>query len=447
MITKVILQNFKCFGEPATEIELKPLTIFVGPNGSGKSSVLEAVGILAQSALALRDHYGLIWGKGPFPPAQELLVSLPSKEAMFHKLENKRRVKIGAFARLALSALNERLRETGLPPTQVSDWGYLVEYCGDTDEYVHELRSSETLLVRNNRRLTFRYEGGGGYKDSLEFPKDFPDKEFLPMASDRILSADLFMPREIGAFQKGNQQYESVKKYGSIGGTLSQFLRDSLSKVYYLVAERSLREEGANGIKDSPDDVGKFGERTFPLLNVILGSAAHAEVADKIKRWAISFGMADLHAVDFRDPDYHIPLDLHLAGHGSRQMLPVIIQVFWAQPGSIIMIEEPEISLHPDAQAKLPEMFAEAVAEGKQLIITSHSGTPLLALPKALEKITRDEIVVHHFNKSRDGVSVTQLEITEEGYVRDWIPSFAEVEKRLMGEWFDRVGDKLAEEP
>jgi predicted ATPase len=62
-----------------------------------------------------------------------------------------------------------------------------------------------------------------------------------------------------------------------------------------------------------------------------------------------------------------------MASYGSKQILSVITQLFWSDPDSIVMIEEPEISRHPNAQILLAELFAEAVHEGKQIIITAHS--------------------------------------------------------------------------
>src|SRR5438105_1890767 len=57
MISKVQINNFKSFGNEVTELELSPLTIILGQNGAGKSAVLEAIGLLAQTA-ALGRHHG-----------------------------------------------------------------------------------------------------------------------------------------------------------------------------------------------------------------------------------------------------------------------------------------------------------------------------------------------------------------------------------------------------
>ncbi len=72
--------------------------------------------------------------------------------------------------------------------------------------------------------------------------------------------------------------------------------------------------------------------------------------------------------IDFVDLASKATVYLRHAGHGSRQVLAMITQLFLSKPGSIIMIEEPELSLHPDVQLLLPEVFADAVREGRQIL-------------------------------------------------------------------------------
>jgi energy-coupling factor transporter ATP-binding protein EcfA2 len=51
MLRRVRARNFKAIGDTGIDMELLPLTLLVGENGSGKSSILEAIGVFAQSAL------------------------------------------------------------------------------------------------------------------------------------------------------------------------------------------------------------------------------------------------------------------------------------------------------------------------------------------------------------------------------------------------------------
>ena len=76
-----------------------------------------------------------------------------------------------------------------------------------------------------------------------------------------------------------------------------------------------------------------------------------------------------------------------LSSSGATQILTVITQLFWAPTGSLLMIEEPEISLHPQAQVDVLEMFAEAIKQdNKQIIATTHSHILLQALGYVVHK-------------------------------------------------------------
>ena len=138
-------------------------------------------------------------------------------------------------------------------------------------------------------------------------------------------------------------------------------------------------------------------------------------------------------------------LSVEYAGFGSQQLLPVIAQLFSAPRGSLIMVEEPEISLHPEAQVELIKMFGDAIHHGQQLLITTHSETLLLALPRlaAFDKLTPADVAVYHLSRDEAGAHAAPLQLEDTWYIRDWVPSFAEVESQLIKEWGTNLRGKL----
>ena len=170
-------------------------------------------------------------------------------------------------------------------------------------------------------------------------------------------------------------------------------------------------------------------------------------------KWAARFKLVDVGGTwsgydklvsDYADPDLDTALNSALASHGSKQMLSVIVQLFWSEPGDVIMIEEPEISLHPDSQALLPELFAEVIGEGKQVMITTHSEFLLLAMSRPIRNklIKPDDIAVYHVTKDSKGTHAEPLEVTTEGYVKGWVVSFAETEHELLKEWLQTMQEE-----
>lgn len=59
-------------------------------------------------------------------------------------------------------------------------------------------------------------------------------------------------------------------------------------------------------------------------------------------------------------------------GFGTSMILPILVTCLTAKRGETVIIENPEIHLHPKAQAKLGDFFAWIAKSGIQLIIETH---------------------------------------------------------------------------
>lgn len=197
----------------------------------------------------------------------------------------------------------------------------------------------------------------------------------------------------------------------------------------------------------NPTRSGAKGEHLLPLLAIIFGQRQHRNKASAIARWARHFGISDLNAglkgpnetgSDYLDSELNVVLELALSSSGARQLLTVITELFWAPKASLLMIEEPEISLHPQAQIDVLEMFAEAIKQDKkQIIATTHSLMLLQALGYAVNKgwLERDDIAVYHIEKGKMGTKAKLLPLSKQGYIKGWVPSYTKVEKQLLREW------------
>jgi predicted ATPase len=68
------------------------------------------------------------------------------------------------------------------------------------------------------------------------------------------------------------------------------------------------------------------------------------------------------------------PLNISNVGYGVSQGLPVIVEAFVREPGTLFAIQQPEVHLHPRAQAAIGEMiFSLAHREKKRFIVETHS--------------------------------------------------------------------------
>lgn len=67
------------------------------------------------------------------------------------------------------------------------------------------------------------------------------------------------------------------------------------------------------------------------------------------------------------------PHNLADVGYGVSQALPITIELMRPDTSGIFMIQNPEVHLHPRAQAALGSLFCEVAGAGRQLIIETHS--------------------------------------------------------------------------
>jgi hypothetical protein len=76
--------------------------------------------------------------------------------------------------------------------------------------------------------------------------------------------------------------------------------------------------------------------------------------------------------IDKDDPTQTV--DLRSVGQGMAQVLPVLMQCLLARPDeSIVIIEQPELHLHPQLESQIADFFLLCAATGRQIVVETHS--------------------------------------------------------------------------
>lgn len=100
-------------------------------------------------------------------------------------------------------------------------------------------------------------------------------------------------------------------------------------------------------------------------------------------------------------------------GVGVSYLAKVLIMCLRAKEGDVIMIENPEIHLHPAAQSKLGEFFAYIVKAGVQILIETHCEHLINRLQYEVYKghLVSNEIVLYYKASIMDDFEQINFEI------------------------------------
>ncbi|HET9743526.1 MAG TPA: AAA family ATPase [Terriglobales bacterium] len=413
MLSQIELGNFKAFASAAT-LRLRPLTLFVGTNGSGKSSILDAIGLLAQSAPSAERAADIQW--------QGSLVDLGvSGEPAVHKSEDERHLTIAVEVEAGEQFHHWYRRQYDEPEAHVETLGYRLILRAAAEEWKHELIVDGKVAVSNSTVPLGRgpLKKGTGSLLECNFPAS-AERVFEPAAAGpAVLSPKLFMAtRAVGGNEITPAAQRAFLHFGVFTSYIGAYLRH---RVFVLDSGRVPKRETPQP-KSGPLVVGRHGEHTFSVLSAIFAHAKHGAQAEKIRQWAAAFGMESLSAgwireellhAGYVDSSLQTPLAIEFGGSGAQQVLPIITQIFCAPKHSVILMEEPEAGLHPAVQAQLAALFADAVAHGHQLLITTHSEALLRGLSQLCEagQVRQEDVVAYEFSKSHAGALVEECSL------------------------------------
>ena len=140
-------------------------------------------------------------------------------------------------------------------------------------------------------------------------------------------------------------------------------------------------------------------------------------------------------------------LSILAEGFGTNALVHLLFEVVRTLPGATVLIEEPEIHLHPKAQADLASVLVEeAKSDGKQMIIATHSehilGRFLTLVAEGT--LSADELAIYSFEKDRNGVcSASEIEVTDRGQVSGGLKSFFETDLDEMRRYVEALRAKV----
>lgn len=114
------------------------------------------------------------------------------------------------------------------------------------------------------------------------------------------------------------------------------------------------------------------------------------------------------------------PVRPYHMGSGVSFAIGVLVSCLSATMGDIVVIENPEIHLHPKAQSDLTEFLCFAANAGIQIILETHSDHVFNGIRKAIVKkeISTTDVAVHFFQLDENALSEnTEITLNKHGRI------------------------------
>ena len=108
-------------------------------------------------------------------------------------------------------------------------------------------------------------------------------------------------------------------------------------------------------------------------------------------------------------------------GYGVSQVLPLLAELLRPNPPPIFLLQQPEVHLHPSAQAALGSLFCEVARSNRQLIVETHSDHMLdrvrMDIRDGRGKLKPDDVSILFFERGDLDVTIHSLRLDENGNI------------------------------
>ena len=115
-------------------------------------------------------------------------------------------------------------------------------------------------------------------------------------------------------------------------------------------------------------------------------------------------------------------------GYGVSQALPVLTQVLDPDAPPMFLLQQPEVHLHPSAQAALGSLFCSTAGLNRQFIVETHSDYLLdrvrMEIRDKKTELKPEDVSILFFEPGSLDVNIHSLRLDEQGNVLDEPPSY-----------------------
>ncbi len=437
MITQLRMRNFKRWADTGL-INMAPISLFFGANSSGKSSIGQFLMMLKQTVES-PDRKAVF-----YPGGKNSAVQLGSyQEMVFHRDPGN---KIGFEYHWSLPDVL-KFKDPVSGQAFSSDALIFKAQVGLGDKDQHTVvvdHLQYQLLDTGECKLTIGMDRKADTKSEYKVDasnytlKRKQGRVWYPGAPVRFYG----FPNEVVAYHQNADFVQMLNlRHEQLFGSLS-----------YLGPLRTKAERLYSWTGIEPESVGYAGENTVAAMlaarkrKISLGYRKPAKPFEQIIALKLKeMGLIDefqVKPISSQRQEYEVKVrtrgskdwvDLPDVGFGISQVLPVLVQCFYAPAGSIIFMEQPEIHLHPSAQSALADVMIDAIRarengadRGIQLLIETHSEHFLRRLQRRIaeDTVTAKSVAAYFADITETPAKLQPLQIDLFGNIQNWPENF-----------------------
>ena len=394
-------------------MEIKPLTFLVGPNSSGKSSVFQAILALKQTVES---------GDQQSPLILQDYVDLGSYKDVFFNHDTGKDIRID-FENLSLIkwSVTYSVQEHKKTPGKIVVNSFEFSNRNPADVFI-----DEKFPVPDNLRIV-KEEKSHKYRIELDGQHSIPGT-FFDLKKFYNIS-----PKEIS-----EPSTREMKLLSFLFPVIRVITEELFEHVYHIGPLRHEPERVYSASGTYPQSVGKYGQWTMEILQ------HDEELRNIISKWLKRFKMPiDFMLEELKGSgryevvlkDYFTKTKVNLAdvGFGTSQILPIIVQGFTSPEYSTLLIEQPEIHLHPKAQCVMGDLLVDIIkTKNRRLIIETHSDLLIervckhILLKDEKKNIKPEDVIIYYFEPTKDGTEIRTITVNENAQFENFPEGFFE---------------------
>ena len=364
MLERIDLRFFKCFEE--LQLPLAPLTLLTGFNSSGKSSVLQALVLLHQT---MREH--------------EWTTRLSLNGAG---------VRLGTMPDVIDEVFGRRSFEIGLTDGEnTCDWTF------------HGDRKDMSMAIQRVSVNGRAVEGPQSLRYLLP-----PDEK---SASIALLARRLRDLAYITAERVGPQEAYALED-PHVVNVVGPRGEHAVSVLHWGRDEPVLADLALPGAPAS-----RFRQVEQRMRTLFPGCTLDLQQAPRANAVTLGLRTSD-------DTGFHLPAH---TGFGLTQCLPIVIAALSASKGAILLVENPEVHLHPAGQALMGQFMGDVACAGVQVIVETHSDHVLSGVRRMVKtgRLAADRVAIHFFRPRSSGQpQVVSPALDDAGNIDSWPQGF-----------------------